>query len=429
MKSYTVVKLKELMKPQKLRIDRRSAAPVYPLAAKLITLLLLFILSGKSFAENLFPILKDGRWGYIDKTGKIVIQPQFEKATEFFEELAPVRLGGKWGYIDKSGQWEIPAQFSAALHFREGIGLVARKSGFENVKQPLMSPAEEAEDRLMADYVSIYHGLGFGAYHNVVPALDDDGFIGSKYRKAQFAYIDKHGKVIFDMVADYACKFHEGLAAVSIDEKAAYIDLSGKIALQTQYKYADSFLHGLARAQPNAGGKWGYIGKTGEWSIKPQFDEAGPFQDDVAMVNIHSAAFNGAMQKAQAELKGQTSSSGKMEIIASRPVKNSPPFCIDTSGQKVDGPINNRCKTIIDGISLVRHLSADGKSTKYGYADASGKIIIQPQFDEAEEFHNGLAAVRIGRVMHEVNGRLVKNTDSKLGYVNESGEYVWNPTN
>ena len=54
------------------------------------------------------------KWGYIDKSGKIVIEPQFDDASSFSEGLAAVCLGdycplrGKWGYIDKSGEyvWE-----------------------------------------------------------------------------------------------------------------------------------------------------------------------------------------------------------------------------------------------------------------------------------------------------------------------------------
>ncbi|HIO50419.1 TPA: WG repeat-containing protein [Candidatus Poribacteria bacterium] len=46
---------------------------------------------------------------YIDKTGKYVINPQFDSAGNFSEGLAPVRIGddktGKWGCIDKTGKF------------------------------------------------------------------------------------------------------------------------------------------------------------------------------------------------------------------------------------------------------------------------------------------------------------------------------------
>ena len=43
--------------------------------------------------------------GYIDKTGNIVIEPQFDFAHRFSGELAQVHVGDKIGYIDKTGRY------------------------------------------------------------------------------------------------------------------------------------------------------------------------------------------------------------------------------------------------------------------------------------------------------------------------------------
>jgi hypothetical protein len=45
--------------------------------------------------------------------------------------------------------------------------------------------------------------------------------------------------------------------------------------------------------------------------------------------------------------------------------------------------------------------------------DKSGRIVISPQFDEASDFVNGLAKVRMGRA---------------YGYVDKAGKYVYAPT-
>ncbi len=57
----------------------------------------------------LFRIEQNGKWGFIDKTGKVVIEPQFDDAWLFREGgLASVKIGDKHGYIDKTGKyvWE-----------------------------------------------------------------------------------------------------------------------------------------------------------------------------------------------------------------------------------------------------------------------------------------------------------------------------------
>ncbi|MBN2571704.1 MAG: WG repeat-containing protein [Ignavibacteriales bacterium] len=56
------------------------------------------------FSNGLAFIRKNKKYGYIDKTGKIVIKPQFEWPSNFSEGLAYVRKNGKYGFIDKSGK-------------------------------------------------------------------------------------------------------------------------------------------------------------------------------------------------------------------------------------------------------------------------------------------------------------------------------------
>src|SRR5205823_2011220 len=39
------------------------------------------------------------KYGYIDKTGKIIIPPQFDFTDKFSEGLARVKIGNRWGFI------------------------------------------------------------------------------------------------------------------------------------------------------------------------------------------------------------------------------------------------------------------------------------------------------------------------------------------
>ena len=65
-----------------------------------------------------------GKWGYIDRSGRIVINPQFEEAGDFSEGLARVKMGGKWGYIDRTGRFLINPQFEEAGDFSQGLARV-----------------------------------------------------------------------------------------------------------------------------------------------------------------------------------------------------------------------------------------------------------------------------------------------------------------
>jgi len=49
-----------------------------------------------------------GKWGYVEKTGKQRIKPQFSSAFSFKNGYAAVEIFGKWGYIDQQGQQAYP---------------------------------------------------------------------------------------------------------------------------------------------------------------------------------------------------------------------------------------------------------------------------------------------------------------------------------
>jgi hypothetical protein len=54
---------------------------------------------------SLFQIVQHSKYGFIDKTGKIVVNPQFDEVSGFSEGLSGVKLSGKWGFIDKTGKY------------------------------------------------------------------------------------------------------------------------------------------------------------------------------------------------------------------------------------------------------------------------------------------------------------------------------------
>jgi hypothetical protein len=77
----------------------------------------------------------EGQWGFMDKTGTIVVPPRFGFARDFSEGLAAVNVrgklhdnsvhGGKWGFIDASGALVIPAVYSdVRSDFHKGLAYV-----------------------------------------------------------------------------------------------------------------------------------------------------------------------------------------------------------------------------------------------------------------------------------------------------------------
>jgi TonB family protein len=168
-----------------------------------------------SVRDRSFHVAKVHKYGYIDKTGKMVIPLLYDGANEFSEGLAAVYVSGHdYGYIDKTGQMVLPLQYSGADNFSEGLARVE---------------------------------------------------IGGKS-----GYIDKTGKIVIPLMYDAAGDFSEGLAAVAMfGGRYGYIDKTGKMVLPPQYDKAERFAEGAANVE--IGGKWGFIDKTGRKAIPPQY--------------------------------------------------------------------------------------------------------------------------------------------------------------
>jgi hypothetical protein len=68
---------------------------------------------------------KNGKWGFIDKTGTEIIALIYDSTGNFTEGLAYVKLNDKYGFIDKTGKEIIPAKYDNVSNcFREGIAAV-----------------------------------------------------------------------------------------------------------------------------------------------------------------------------------------------------------------------------------------------------------------------------------------------------------------
>ncbi|MFK7973102.1 MAG: WG repeat-containing protein [Bacteroidia bacterium] len=65
-----------------------------------------------------------GMWGYIDTTGRFIINPTYNETRGFNEGYAPVRIHSRWGYITPSNQYLFKPQFSFASSFSHGLARV-----------------------------------------------------------------------------------------------------------------------------------------------------------------------------------------------------------------------------------------------------------------------------------------------------------------
>ena len=66
-------------------------------------------------SSALYPVMSVGKYGYMNKSAKVVIPPQFDRAGLFADGLAAVAVGNRWGFIDQSGKLAIAPRALASL--------------------------------------------------------------------------------------------------------------------------------------------------------------------------------------------------------------------------------------------------------------------------------------------------------------------------
>jgi hypothetical protein len=361
-------------------------------------------------SQSLLPIVQNGKWGYIDRTGKLTISAQFEKAEPFSEDLASVQVGGKWGYIDQTGKLAIKPQFSYAREFIDGLAMTA--GNFIDRTGKLLTPN------------------GFDSVDEFSEGL---ARVGNNKRGStskfpnDHGYIDRTGKLVIPIrFGQMAGSFHDGRARVDLSNekywKYGYIDTTGKMVIAAKYDGGSDpilwgnsdFSQGMAAVRQND--KWGYINREGKTVIPfRQVYSADRFNEGIAVLNYENRSSKYINQK------------GK--IIRLVDEENHPQERLPRHS------FNN-------GLALI---SAQGR---WGYMDRTGKVVIKPQYRQAKDFSEGFAVVndkdsggnfyidKTGKPISSVqftncgafqNGAARVEIDGKMGYINSAGKYIYTP--
>jgi hypothetical protein len=93
---------------------------------------------GTSFSDGLTPVCKNDKWGYVNKSGEIVIPLEYDVARPFSDGLAAVVRGSNWynwGAIDTSGNVVIPFEYEFVGDFLEGLMAAKKDDKFGFIDQ------------------------------------------------------------------------------------------------------------------------------------------------------------------------------------------------------------------------------------------------------------------------------------------------------
>ncbi len=239
----------------------------------------------------------DVKWGYINSSGEIIIEPAYEEAfSENKDGLLAVRLNGMWGFINKEGETVIDFKYNEAPVFYNGLAKVnnAGLCGFIDTTGTLVIDTvfEDAKVFIDKNYATVKYNGSWGMIDNtgevvIEPVYDDlknlsEGLIGFKL-DGRYGFINLQGNIVIEPQFDDAGYFKNNLAPVKTGAKWGFIDNTGKFVIEPIFEYAspaeDNMLYPVMLAN-----KWGYINNKAELVINPIYDEVQVFLNGIAYV-------------------------------------------------------------------------------------------------------------------------------------------------
>jgi len=226
------------------------------------------------FSEGLACVVpEDGKPQFIDEKGNVKFTVNEARYCGIFSEgYAAIGVeskeGVKWGFINKEGKTVVNPQFDGVSPFKEGLAGVAK---VDKEKGETLWGFIDHKGAII-----IHHQFrGWSASFNDGLAMVSDG--------EKIGYVDSEGKYVINPQFDDAGEFRNGLAPIRQGDLCGFIDKEGKIVINPQFNAVENFSGSMA-AVSSSDGKFGYVDKDGKFIINPQFQRASDFYGGIAFV-------------------------------------------------------------------------------------------------------------------------------------------------
>lgn len=218
------------------------------------------------------------------------------------------------------------------------------------------------------------------------------------YLDGKYGYIGKDGEIALPFLYDQASPFREGTAYFSCGEEYGLIDREGNVVLRLDCDSISSFREGLAYFSED--GRYGYMDQSGRVVIEPVYDDAGYFYDGLA--TVRKGGFFGLIGKDGREVLSPEYSSIRLEETYIIAEKDDLVYCFDREGREL--PLG-----AWDRISEEEGMLRLRRDNRYGLADGSGKIILEPVYEYIDPIPGKELAI-------------VKNENREYGVLDYAGQ-------
>jgi hypothetical protein len=319
-----------------------------------------------------------GHFGFVDKSGRVVVSPRFLFARGFSEGRGAILLNKQYGFIDQHGEVVIAPQFDEAHDFKGGRAAVRNGRTWS-----LIDPLGNV---LVSDIVGFRSSDRDG--RSVVGRAADDG-------KWLYGIIDRSGAIIIPLEYESLDRFSEGLALAKRNGEYGFLSTVGQVVIPFEFDFAREFQDGAAT-----------VSKAGQW------------HSEFPLIDVEGKPIALSIDHVHAPHDGPV-------IVRQSKAAHGLKFLVNRRGQRVtrDFDMADVCawEHMFEGVIPV-------KKAGHGcaYIDASGLNVFNREFEQAGNFKMGLAPVTVNAVegFGPFEGRV---DNSAVGVIDRSGKFVVPP--
>lgn len=223
--------------------------------------------------ENGLAYAKQGNKEFFITKNNVKLEGDYDKVDVFSHGLAAVRKNGKWGFINEVGKLVIPVIYDRVDYFRfSGLSSVSKngKSGFINkVGEEIIPIIYEGAYQEMKDQNVLVEKNGKWAI------FDNSGkqqteFIFNSFKDFKRAYFTDFSKDIFNR--DESTFFENGAALVENNGKFEFINAKGKAAFLNNKFDSATVFDTYRNAIVKKSGKYGIIKTDGTFKVPLVYD-------------------------------------------------------------------------------------------------------------------------------------------------------------
>lgn len=213
--------------------------------------------------ENIFSVEKNEKWGIINRKGKIVLNFDFNEPLVFYNNFAKIYVNGLYGFIDITGNIAIEPVFEETSDFIDSNYATVKHNGLWGIIN------RKGEFEIEPQYMDL---------KNI-----SEGLAGFKSENGLYGFINLQNKAVIQPQFNDTGFFKDNIAPAKKGSLWGYIDKTGKYIIEPIFESAKSaYDNNLYPVM--LGNKWGYINNLGELVINPVYDSAEVFINNAALV-------------------------------------------------------------------------------------------------------------------------------------------------